>query len=266
MKFPLVWIIFLFATFFSHAEPTFSFMNIPIEEFPLEKTIRWDDDSVPELTLLPEVPGAEIIRDRFLDYEPDVTVQRLYRLPLAERVDTRTPMGRRELFSAIVNALGSPGRQVEYEYHSATRDEYINLFEESYISDEDGEEVAGFQYEPGDLPSKIEYYQYVDEANFSGTVLRQMIRVGDDYLTFHSSNTERMWVKIIPVLKPDGSRNEVLMFTHDEVLYVYNTTQIAKEPLAKKIGLPIHLPSMFRKRMDVMAEWLTEEISDFLAP
>lgn len=250
-------ILVLAFTGIGFAVPFSDLAEKPDSEYPLSDTIRWEDGMIPILNLLPDVPGADIIRTRFLNYQPEVTVQRLYRMPLTEQK-------RRELFTAIVNAFGNPVDQDKYTYHSETRDKDINLFEDSYISDKDGDRKESFSYSSYNLPEKIEYYQFVDEANFSGTVLKQTIRVNDEYLTFHSTNTERMWVSIIPIMKARGSRNELLAFVDSGYLYIYNSSQIAKVPAAKRLGLPIHLPSMFRKRMDVMIAWLSDEISDWI--
>lgn len=247
------------------AAPFSIFSEKPDSEYPIADTVEWEKGSIPILSLLPDVPGSEIIRNRFFTYRPEVTVQRLYRIPLNKNIQTAPDKNRQKLFLDIINAFGNPEDQVEYKYHSSTRDKDINLFEESYISNKDGERQPTFSFSLENVPERIEYYQYVDEANFSGTVLKQTITLGEDYLTFHSTNTKRMWVTIIPVMKAEGSRNELLAFVDDGYLYIYNSSQIAEVPAAKKLGLPIHLPSMFRKRMDVMKDWLTNQISDWVS-
>ncbi|ADK83323.1 DUF6675 family protein [Sediminispirochaeta smaragdinae] len=228
----------------------------PDGDYPLHDTIRWEEGEIPILTLLPDVPGADALRERFFDYRPEVTVQKLYRIKLPAQLD----LSDRELFTAVVNVLGTPETQVGYTYHSSRRDEDVVLFEETYISDKKGKRKDSFSYTPEDVPQSISYYQYVDEANFSGTVLKEEIEVGDDFLSFRSTNIERMWYAIVPVLKAGGTRSEMLMFTADGYLYVYSASQVEEEPGARKLGVPIHLPSMFGKRMDVMATWVEDQL------
>ncbi|MCK5198357.1 MAG: hypothetical protein KAR21_08405, partial [Spirochaetales bacterium] len=222
--------------------------NRPDDDFPLSKTIYRDGDSTPELTLLPDVPGAEVIRERFLSYKPEITIQRIYRIKLSELFSGDTADQRVSLFTEIVNIFGKPETQVGYTYHSATRDKDIVLFEESYISDKRGKQISGFSYTPNTLPGKIDYYQYIDEANFAGSVFDQKIIVEDDFLRYQSTNIKSLKFFIIPVLKKEGTRNDILFFSSGEYLYIYNCAQVLKEPAVKNLGFPIHIPSMFRKR------------------
>jgi hypothetical protein len=239
------------------AAPLAPFTEMADEEYPIRDTVYWEKGSIPILNLLPDVPGAEGIRERFFAYRPEITVQKLYRIALPG-----STLSDKALFTEVVNILGSPKTQVGYTYHSATKDEDVVLFKESYISDSRGREKGGFAYTEATLPEKLSYYQYVDEANFSGTVLKQHIEVNGEYLSFRTTNTERMWYSIIPVLKAGGTRTEMLMFTVDDHLYVYSLTQVEEEPGAKKIGVPLHLPTMFGKRMDVMALWLEDRLRE----
>jgi hypothetical protein len=232
------------------------------DAFPLSGTIYLEDGET-ELDILPDMPGSEMVRKRHRAYAPEVTVQKLYRLPVPEAY-TSAALDKELavlLFTQVLDAFEKPETQVGYTYHSSRKDKDIPLFEESYISNKKGRKQDSFRYHSQDLPLSFEYYQFVDEANFSGTVLQQRVEVTKEYFSFQSTNTERMWVSIIPVLGSEGMRNEMLMTLHDTWLYVYNCTQVKEEPsAAKTMGLPIHLPSMFGKRMDVMAQWLTDRL------
>ena len=242
------------------AESLASLIDRSGDDYPLSKTIYWEDGSIPELSLLPDIPGAGAIRERFLSYKPEITVQRLYRIKLPELFSGNTEEQRRSLFTSIVNIFGKPETQLGYTYHSATRDKDIVLFEESYISTKKGKQIPAFSYIPDTLPEKIDYFQYIDEANFSGSIFEQKIIVGKDFLSYQSTNIKSLWYFIIPVLKKGGTRNEVLFFSSGQYLYIYNCTQVLKEPAVKKFGFPLHLPSMFRKRMDVMVEWMEDHL------
>ena len=239
------------------ALPLTRFTEIPDSEFPLRDTVRWEKELIPVLTLLPDVLGADKIRERFSAYKPELTIQKLYRInSLSDQELTN-----RELFTVVSNILGAPETQVGYTYHSPTKDKDVVLFEESYVSDKRSRHKDGFSFTTVTLPETISYYQYVDEANFSGTVLKQYIEISKDFLSFRSTNTERMWYTIIPVLKAEGTRSEMLVFITGGVMYVYSVTQVEKESAAKKFGLPLHLPSMFGKRMDV---WLEDRLMESL--
>jgi len=254
-------LFFIFITFSLIPESFENLLNRSDEEYPLSNSISREDNDPYRLSLLPDLQASSGIIQRFNDYHPEITVERLYRIGLPVKYSRNTPESRLTLFTDIVNIFGKPGTQLGYTYHSATRDKDIELFEESYISNKRGKEISGFSFTSNTLPSKIDYFQYIDEANFSGTVFEQKIIVGDDFLSYQSTNMKSLWYFIIPVLKKEGTRNEVLFFTLGEYLYIYNCSQVLKEPAVKNLGFPIHLPSMFKKRMDVMAEWLEDEIS-----
>ncbi len=252
-------VLFLAAAFSVFPVSLSSLIDRPDEEFPLSETVTWGEDETTVLTLLPDLPGARSIEDRFQEFSPEITVQRLYRIKLPEGIDGNTAEERLRLFTKIVNLFGRPETQVGYTYYSRTRERDIVLFDESFISDKRGRPVEGFNYNFSSLPDEIEYYQLVDEANFSSTVFLQKIMVNRDYIRFSSTNTERIWMNIIPIMKSGGTRNELLIFIHDGYLYTFNCTQIAKIPTARKLGIPVNIPSMFRKRMDVMARWMEEQ-------
>ena len=84
------------------------------------------------------------------------------------------------------------------------------------------------------------------------TVFEQAILVNDSFLSYQSTNIETIRFFIFPVVKKKGTRNGLLFFTDKEYLYIYNCTQVFKEPAVKNLGFPIHLPSMVIKRVDVM--------------
>jgi hypothetical protein len=228
------------------------------EEYPLSNTVRLGIDD-PILAISPDFPGANDIINRFNEYSPAVTKERFYKIKLTQEYsDTQSLKG---LFLKIINAFGNPETIVGYTYFSSTRDKDIVMFEKSYISDKRGKQIEGFSFNIDNLPGEINYYQYVDEANFSGTVSKQKIIVDDNFLSYQSINIKSIWYYFIPVMKKGGTRNEVLFFVSDQYLYIYNCTQLLKEPAITNLGFPIHLPSMFRKRMDVMVRWLEDQLN-----
>jgi len=230
----------------------------PDSDYPLSDTARRRGASLEDLALLPDVPAALDLRSRYADFKPEITVQKLYRINLPSGIEDDS------LFAAVLNSLGAPETQVGYTYHSATRNDDVVLFKASFISDAKGKRAKGFTYTQDSLPPTLSYYQYVDEANFSGTVLRQVIEVAPGYLSFRSTNTERIWYSVIPILKEGGSRSEMLFFRHGSHLYVYSATQLADDPSKKKLPVSLHVPSMFGKRMDVMAHWLEDRLKESL--
>ncbi len=236
-------------------------LNRPAEEYPLSNTVSLKNSNVYSLSLLPDLPGSKSIVTRFNNYQPEFTVERLYRFLLPVKYSGNTPESRLALFTDIVNILEKPETQVGYTYHSSRKDEDVVLFKKLYISNKKGKQISGSVFSMDTLPKEFSYYQYVNEANFPGTVFKQTILVNDSFLSYRSTNIKTIRLFIFPVVKKMGTRNEVLFFTDRDYLYIYNCTQILKEPALKSLGFPINLSSMFRKRMDVMVEWIKDRLS-----
>ncbi len=243
------------------AVPLASLVNREADEYPLREDINWEAQDEPDLTLLPDLPGSAEIKSRFMAYEPELTVQRLYRFEIPEGFSGNTAEERLKLFTAVVNIFGRPETQVGYVYRSHTREEETPLFEDNFLSNKRGRRVDNFWFTPETLPEEFEYYQVVDEANFSKTVFSQRIAVDSESLWFTSINEERIWLKFIPLLGAGKTRNELFMFVHDSFLYTFNCTQLKKVPAAKKLGVPVNITSMFRKRMDVLAYWMEDQLT-----
>lgn len=258
-------ILFLFAAltiFPLTAVPLAFLLDHPSEDYPLGETVRWEGDDAPLLALLPNVPGAQAVTKRFFAFKPEITVERFFRMDLPPKYALDTSAGRRLLFTDIVNSFGNPDTQVGYTYHSATKKREVVFLKKSYISNRQGRRQDPIQFTPFELPSQISYYQFIDEAMLSGSVFRQTLVVGDSFLNSLSINENQLWFGIFPVIGSRDIRNELLAFIHDNQLYLYSCTQLAKEPMAKKLGLPLHLPSMFTKRMDVIARWLGDQLAN----
>jgi len=243
------------------AETSSNLLNRSGEEYPLSNTVTMEDSEVFRLLLLPDSPASAGIIQRFTNYQPEITVERLYRIDLPVKYSDNTPEIQHLLFTDIINILGKPETQVGYTYHSSRKDDDVALFEELYISNKKGKQIPGFVFSIDTLPKDFSYYQYVDEANFPGTVFEQNILVADNFLNYQSTNITTVRLFIFPIVKKKGTRNEVLFFISRNYLYIYNCTQLLKEPVLNSIGFSVNMPSMFRKRMDVMAEWLEDEIS-----
>lgn len=256
-------LLFLFFfTFSLSAESIVSLLSRPDKDYPLSNTVRWEDDNNPGLLLLPDLPESYNIFKRFTAYHPIVTVERFYRIKLPAVFKGNTSESRRRLFTAILNIFGKPETQVGYTYHSSRRNKDIVFLQKSYISDKRGKRIDGFYFTPNTLPDNFIYYQFIDDVNSAGTVFEQKIITGNDFLSYRSTNIESVRIFIFPVMNKGGTRNEILFFTSGEYLYIYNCGQVLKEPALKSLGFSVNVSSMFRKRMDIMARWMEDQLSE----
>jgi len=245
-------------------------------ELPASETIEWtNDEKLPILNLLPDANGAGQVRESFFTYRPEITVQRLYRM----EIDALKKLESDEVLLHLVNILCDTDSQTGYKYRSSRRDKRIELIEESYRVDNDDNKtddlhfgslaeagVEKIQKVPADQPlASIEFRQYIKEANFRGAIFEQVIYIGKDWIRFTSTNEERLWVKIFPLMKAKGFRNEFFLFKEEGNWYVYGSSQIESMPTLNQLfGEPVHLPSMYRKRMDVYKAWMRDQLVDRL--
>ena len=226
--------------------------NHPSADYPLFARINWKEGPAPAQKLLPaDAPGAQELRTRFTDYRPEITVEQFFTIPIPAGFSVSSLEEKRRLFTKVVNIFGNPQTQVGYTYYSSTRDKNISLFEDSYICDSRGKKQNAISYTAQNLPAQINYYQYIKEANFSGTIMSQSINTTPDYINIRTTNNENMRYSIIRIMDTGGMRTDLLVFPFENKLCVYYCTQIKKEPSVKQVfGVTIHLGLMFEKRMD----------------
>jgi hypothetical protein len=267
------------------------------EDFPLSETVEWNGDEIPVLSILPDVPGAAEIRDRYFTYKPEITVHRLYKVDVpgafsADSTATNAKTGAgatatadaqgqgseksgpneagsneaggapKEVLHIFLNILCDTDSQTGYTYHSSRRDKDIELIEKSYRVNEKGRRIEDLSFPvDGPLPETVEFRQYIKEANFGGAEFLQKIKLGKNYISYTSTNLERLWFSIVPLIGSEGIRNEYLAFQYRGQWYLYMASQVQKMPTINKIlGEPVHIPSFYGKRMDVAKEWLTDQL------
>jgi hypothetical protein len=273
------------------------------EDFPLSETVEWKGDEIPVLSILPDVPGAAEIRDRYFTYKPEITVHRLYKVdvPGVSPADSTAASARaeaganaganatadaqaqgqgsndggpmeagsneaggapKEVLHIFLNILCDTDSQTGYTYHSSRRDKDIELIEKSYRVNEKGRRIEDLSFPvDGPLPETVEFRQYIKEANFGGAEFLQKIKLGKNYISYTSTNLERLWFSIVPLIGSEGIRNEYLAFQYRGQWYLYMASQVQKMPTINKIlGEPVHIPSFYGKRMDVAKEWLTDQL------
>jgi hypothetical protein len=224
-------------------------------DFPLSHNLEWKNDSEPELLL--DFPGVEQIKQRFFEIQPEIAVEKLYRIPLG----INSSVNVREIFLKLANIFGNPETQTKYLYKSARRNDEVPLIDEAYICSFRGRKAAPLLFNQSDIPGRFNYFQYVDEINFSGMIMNISLNITDDFFYFTSTNTESLKFGIFPLISKESIFMDNFIFLEKNMLYVYSITQLKEDVKIKKIGpYTIRPAGMFGKRMDVMANWIRGEI------
>ncbi len=124
-------------------------------EFPITHTIEWKNGDKPELALLPEFSGTEQIRQHFLETRPEITVEKLYRIPL--EINGRLTV--QDLFLKLANIFGNPATQTKALYNSYLLKKEVPLITKAFICDAKGEELSPLRFSPSDIPGTYNYFQ-----------------------------------------------------------------------------------------------------------
>lgn len=226
-------------------------------EFPLTHNIMVLQGDVPELALLPDISGAERIRKHFSELQPQVTVEKLYRIPLKN--DTPTAG---DVFLRLANIFGDPRTQMKYLYRSYRAQKVVPLIDEAYICNERGQKMAPLTFRLSDIPGSFNYFQYADEFSFAGMVMKISLDITEQYIYVSLTNTESLKFGIIPLIPKESMYTNNFFFIDNNMLYLYSITQLLRDVPFKKVGpYNIYPDGMTGLRMDIMAEWVTTEFA-----
>ncbi len=256
MKKLIMGIIFLSFTVSLFSMEFDDLRSLKDSEFPVTHNIEWKSGDEPGLELLPELPGTEQIRQRFSHIRPEITVEKLYRISLGR--DNSANIS--SVFLRLANVFGNPETLTTYLYESGRLKKEIPLIEEAYICNARGRKASPLRFGPSDIPGTFDYFQYLDENNFSGMVMKLSLDITEQYVYLTSENAESLRYGIFPLMPKESIFMDNFLFVDGSSLYMYSISYLEHDVSIKKIGpYTINLAGMFGKRMDVMAEWITGE-------
>lgn len=227
-------------------------------EFPLTRTIEWKNSDEPELTLLPEISGTAQIRQHFLETRPEITVEKLYRIPL----ETEGTLNTQDLFLKLANIFGNPETQTKSLYRSYLLKKEVPLIEKAFICNERGVKLSPLHFSLSDIPGTYNYFQYVDETNFAKVIMNISMNVTEEYYYISLTNTESLKYWIFPVIAKEHLFVENLFFVDNNALYLYSATQLKKDTTIKKIGpYNVNTARMIGNRMNIITGWVEGELA-----
>jgi hypothetical protein len=227
-------------------------------EFPLTHNIVLKNGDVPELTLLPEVSGAERIRQHFSELQPEVTVEKLFRLSL----EADESFSVNDVFLKLANIFGNPKTQMKYLYRSSRAKKIVPLIDEAYICNYQGTKMPPLTFSMSDIPGTFQYFQYVDEFSFTGMVMKISLDITEECLYVTLTNAESLNYWIIPLIPKESMYTDNFIFFIDNSLYLYSIAQLLRDVPFKKVGpYTIRPAGMIGKRMDVMTNWIKGELA-----
>jgi hypothetical protein len=257
MKKLSVSIIFLYTTFFLFSLDFEAVKALDESEFPLTHNIVLRNGDEFELALLPEIPGAEKIRQTFHNIPSAISVEKLYKIPLGADFSGSV----RDVFLKLANIFGNPETQTKYLYRSARAKKIVPLIGQAYICNVYGRKIDPLTFSFLDIPGTFDYYQYVDEFSFTPIVMKISLSITEQQLYVSITNAESLKYGIFPLIPKESMYTNNFMFIDNNILYVYSVTQLVRDINIEKIGpYTIRPAGMTGKRMDIIANWIKGEL------
>ncbi|MDR1256983.1 MAG: hypothetical protein LBJ86_04495 [Spirochaetaceae bacterium] len=165
------------------------------------------------------------------------------------------PVTKLDIYNALRRISTLKGRQ----YFSSTRNRATVLFEDASVIA--GEKNLKKQNDPpsaASMPRSETIFVTVDDANFGNCYYRAKINTDGAGIGYSLSNFRNISYLLIPVIKPDGLLIELYIEPLAEGVLIYGLTGVNVASFADRSA---DIPSSITKRLDVINEWIGDNIN-----
>ena len=170
-------------------------------------------------------------------------------------VPTKRPIGFLEIYNVLGNIQGLRGRL----YHSATRDEYIPLFEEATRIVSNTRTTAIPDPRPAtSVPASETVFIRLRDINFGNSFYRADITASQRGLLYTLSNFRSLTYLFVPVIREDKFVAQLYFEPINEGVLIYS---IAGADVSDFIASRTDIPSAIQKRLEVIIQWVVDGIS-----
>jgi len=200
-----------------------------------------------ELEFLP-APGSGIdILSPVMERNPGYLTESLAVVPYAGRA-----LAIADLYNALGQVRGLKGRL----YHSATRDEYIPLFEDAArVSGRNRNDPVPDPRDRAEMPAEETVYLRLKDVNFGNSFYRAGIRGMGAGILYSLSNTRPLSYLVFTVMKEDRFTAQLYLEPLDEGVLVYS---MAGAEVSDFIARRVSIPSAIQKRLAIFIGWITD--------
>jgi hypothetical protein len=156
------------------------------------------------------------------------------------------------------NALGRVRNLKGRLYHSSTRDDDIPLFEEA-TRIESAKKTSPIPDPPDaySISSPETVYLRLKDANFGNSYYRTDIRLNRQGLLYRLTNFRNLSYGIIPVIREEKFITHLYVEPVTEGLMIYS---VSGADVSNFISSRINVSSAIRKRVEVIINWLADEV------
>jgi len=159
----------------------------------------------------------------------------------------------------VYNALGKIGGLKGRLYHSATRNEYVPLFEDvTRIESAKKNNPIADPAPVSRIPPSETIYMRLKDVNFGNTYYRGDMTLVPRGLRYSLSNNKNMTYFFIPVIKEEKFKVQLYFEPIAEGILIY---ALAGADVSDFVSSRIDMPSAISKRLAVIISWVAEGIA-----
>jgi len=159
----------------------------------------------------------------------------------------------------VYNALGKIRELKGRRYHSATRNEYVPLFEDvTRIESAQKNNPIPDPAPASRIPSSETIYMRLKDVNFGNTYYRGNMTLVPRGLRYSLSNNKNMTYFFIPVIKEEKFKVQLYFEPIAEGILIY---AIAGADVSDFVSSKIDMASAISKRLAVIISWVAEGIA-----
>jgi hypothetical protein len=158
----------------------------------------------------------------------------------------------------VYNALGRVRSLKGRLYHSSTRNNNIPLFEDA-TRIESAKKTSPLPDPPGaySIPSPETVYLRLKDANFGNSYYRADISLNQRGLLYRLTNFKNLSYGIIPAIREEKFVTHLYVEPIAEGLMIYS---VSGADVSNFISSRINISSAIRKRVEVIIDWLVDEV------
>jgi hypothetical protein len=212
-----------------------------------KELVRYSE-SRPKFAFLPSGPLSDRLRKEFEGFDPTVTDEVLFLMPLP------IAQGDRNLF--LYNKIRDVGTLSGIQYHSSSKDGMRTLFSDVYAVDS----LKGKKKMPFvpvmEIPAEARFPLHMEDANFGSGYYEASYFHEADRIAFGLRNLTTLKY-VFPILREQKVRFHILFVPLENELLMYG---IVAAEAGGFVRYMVNMPCALGKRIRALRDWFTEQV------
>ena len=219
-----------------------------LETLKTKKELVSYADGRSEFKYLPKTALSGKVREKFQGFDPNVSDEALFLLPLPEKSG--------DLSLYLYNKLRAISTLSGITYFSNRKKETLVLFSDVYAIDSLNSKKKIPDKTAWVLPAEERIPIHLEDVNFGGGYYEVSYMTADGTLSFGMKNLTSLKY-FFPVISKENVRFELLVIPLDKELLLYGTCSVEAADFVKSM---IHLPSAFYTRIRALKDWFSKQV------